>query len=80
MNKTDYELMAKHIASSRGQDLSPAMAASVIYLKFVVFLVSNLFKGASRMMEKRKIKMAKKAEEEKEAQEKVNSDGEGNTD
>ena len=74
MNKTDYELMAKHIASSRGQDLSPAMAASVIYLKFVVFLVSNLFKGASRLMEKRKKKMAEKAEAEKEAQEKVKED------
>lgn len=75
MNKTDYELMAKHIAQSRGQDLSPAMAASVIYLKFVVFLISNLFKGTQRVLEKRREKMAEKAEEEKEAQEKVKSDG-----
>lgn len=74
MNKTDYELMAKHIAQSRGQDLSPAMAASVIYLKFVVFLISNLFKGTQRVLAKRREKMAEKAEAEKEAQEKVKED------
>lgn len=71
MNKKDYELMAKHIAQSRGQDMSPAMAASVIYLKFIVFLISNMFRGTQRMMAKRKEKMAEKALAEKEENEAV---------
>lgn len=75
MNKKDYELMAKHIAQSRGQDLSPGMAASIIYLKFIVFLIANLFKGTQRILSKRKEKMAAKALEEKDEQEKVSSDG-----
>lgn len=74
MNKTDYELMAKHIAQSRGQDLSPGMAASVIYLKFIVFLIANLFKGSQRMLSKRKEKQAAKALAEKEANEAVKED------
>ena len=75
MNKKDYELMAKHIAQSRGQDMSPAMAASVIYLKFIVFLISNMFKGTQRVLAKRKEKMAKKAEAEAEEQRKVSENG-----
>lgn len=74
MGKIDYELMAKDIASRRGSDLSTGQAAAVIYVKFVVFLVVNIWKGTSRMLEKRKKKMAEKAEAEKEAQEKVKED------
>ncbi len=74
MGKKDYEIMAKDIATRRGADLSTGQAAAIIYAKFVVFCATNAWKGIQRGMAKRREKMAKKAEEEKKAQEKVKED------